>query len=80
MAVIDAMGLRALKRLYEDRHVSAHPAFATEDDLYEPSDELARAHMAAAVELVLAQRPVQGRGIFEALQISSHQAFLALRR
>jgi hypothetical protein len=66
MAIIDAIGLRALKRLYEDRHLSAHPAFATKDDLYEPADELVRAHMAAAVELVLAQRPVQGRGIFEA--------------
>jgi hypothetical protein len=66
MAIIDAMGLRALKRLYEDRHLSAHPSFATAEDLYEPSDELVRAHMAAAVELVLAQRPVQGRGIFEA--------------
>jgi hypothetical protein len=66
MAIIDAMGLRILKRLYEDRHLSAHPAFANKDDLYEPSDELVRAHMAAAVELVLAQRPVQGKGIFEA--------------
>jgi hypothetical protein len=66
MAIIDAMGLRALKRLYEDRHLSAHPAFATAEDLYEPSDELVRAHMAAAVELVLARRPVQGRGIFDA--------------
>ena len=65
MAIIDAMGLRTLKRLYEDRHLSAHPAFATKDDLYEPTDELVRAHMAAAIELILAQRPVQGRGIFE---------------
>jgi hypothetical protein len=66
MAIIDTMGLRTLKRLYEDRHLSAHPAFASKDDLYEPTDELVRAHMAAAVELVLAQRPVQGKGIFEA--------------
>jgi hypothetical protein len=66
MAIIDAMGLRTLKRLYEDRHLSAHPAFSSKDDLYEPTDELVRAHMAAAVELVLAQRPVQGKGIFEA--------------
>src|SRR5215472_25819 len=28
MAIIDAMGLRTLRRLYEDRHLSAHPAFA----------------------------------------------------
>jgi hypothetical protein len=66
MAIIDNMGLRTLKRLYEDRHLSAHPAFATRDDLYEPPDEHVRAHMMATVELVLAQRPVQGRGIFEA--------------
>jgi hypothetical protein len=67
MAIIDAMGLRTLKRLYEDRHLSAHPAFSSKDDLYEPTDELVRAHMAAAVELVLAQQPVQGKGVFEAL-------------
>jgi hypothetical protein len=66
MAIVDTMGLRTLKRLYEDRHLSAHPAFASRDDLYEPSDELVRAHMGAAVELVLAQRPVQGKGIFDA--------------
>jgi hypothetical protein len=66
MAIIDVMGLRTLRRLYEDRHLSAHPAFATKDDLYEASDELVRAHMAAAVELVLAQRPVQGKGLFDA--------------
>jgi len=66
MAIIDSMGLRILKRLYEDRHLSAHPAFASKDDLYEPPDELVRAHMSSAVELVLAQRPVQGKGIFEA--------------
>jgi hypothetical protein len=66
MEIIDAMGLRTLKRLYEDRHLSAHPAFASKDELYEPTDELVRAHMTAAVEVVLAQRPVQGKGIFEA--------------
>lgn len=64
--IIDAMGLRTLKRLYDDRHLSAHPAFANQDELYEPTDELVRTHLAAAVELVLAQRPVQGKGIFEA--------------
>lgn len=66
MKFVDAMGLRALKRLYEDRHLTAHPAFANRDELYEPTDELVRAHMVAAIELVLSQRPVQGKGLFEA--------------
>jgi hypothetical protein len=69
MAIIDTMGFRTLKRLYADRHLSAHPAFANKDELYEPTDEIVRAHMAAAVELVLSQRPVQGRGIFEAFSV-----------
>jgi hypothetical protein len=66
MGIVDAMGLRALKRLYEDRHLCAHPAFASQEELYEPTAELVRTHLHAAVELVLAQRPVQGKGIFEA--------------
>lgn len=64
MALFDTLDLRTLKRLVEDRHLCAHPTFANEEELYEPSDELVRTHMAAAIEIVLAQPPVQGRGIF----------------
>lgn len=57
---------RMLQRLYEDRHLCAHPAFASDDRLFEPTDELVRTHIAGIVEIVLCQRPVQGRKIFEA--------------
>ena len=43
-----------------------YTAFASQDELYETTDELVSAHLSAAIELVLAQRPVQGNGIFEA--------------
>lgn len=65
MAIIDIMTLRALKRLYEDRHSCAHPAFTTQDDLYDPPADLVRCHLSIAVEALLSQPPVQGRGIFE---------------
>jgi hypothetical protein len=69
MAIIDAMTLRALNRLYEDRHLCAHPAFANQDDLYEPPADLARAHMAVAVESLLSQPPIQGKSFFEAFSV-----------
>lgn len=74
MAIIDAITLRALTRLFEDRHLCAHPAFATQDDLYEPPADLVRAHMSIAVDALLSQQPVQGRGIFEAFSVDIQSA------
>lgn len=74
MAIIDAITLRALTRLFEDRHLCAHPAFATQDDLYEPPADLVRAHMSIAVDALLSQQPVQGRGIFEAFSADIQSA------
>lgn len=65
MAIIDSATCRALKRLQEDRHLCAHPAFTTESELYDPPAELVRAHMSISVESLLSQPPVQGRGIIE---------------
>jgi len=65
LSMFSAAGLRSLKRLREDRHTSAHPAYISTEELYEPSDELARAHIMAAIEIVLAQKPIRGRGIIE---------------
>jgi hypothetical protein len=69
LAIIDAMTFRALTRLFEDRHLCAHPAFATQDDLYEPPPDLVRAHMTVAVDALLSQRPVQGKSLFEAFSV-----------
>jgi len=54
-----------LQRLRDDRHLCAHPAFSAEADLFEPSAELVRLHLANAVELVLSQEPLQGKAIFD---------------
>lgn len=62
---ISQIGLRQLKRLREDRHLCAHPAFSDAAQLFEPTPELARMHLVNVVDLVLAQEPLQGRAIFE---------------
>jgi hypothetical protein len=54
-----------LERLREDRHLCAHPAFSAEAELFEPSPELVRLHLVNAIDLVLAQEPLQGKAIFE---------------
>lgn len=62
---ISQVGRRQLDRLREDRHLCAHPAFSAEAQLFEPTPELVRMHLVNAVDLVLAQEPLQGRAIFE---------------
>lgn len=55
-----------LLRLYEDRHLCAHPAFVPDsDDLFNPTPELVRAHMATAVDAVLSHQAVTGRKAIE---------------
>ena len=58
---IDARDHTALERLREDRHICAHPAFVSTDALFEPTAELVRAHLATAVDAVLAHGPTAGR-------------------
>ncbi|MFF5407858.1 hypothetical protein ACFY8K_33950 [Streptomyces misionensis] len=51
-----------LLRLYEDRHLCAHPAFVPDsDDLFNPTAESVRAHLRVAVDAVLSQQAVTGR-------------------
>ncbi len=63
LQLLEPIGLRDLRRLVADRHLCAHPAFSTEAELFQPSAELVRLHIVNAIELVLSQRPVQGRTI-----------------
>ena len=51
----------ALIRIQEDRHLCAHPAFVSEDELYQPSPELVRAHIAHALQHLLVHAPLQGK-------------------
>lgn len=53
--------LRDMERLRDDRHLCAHPAFAGEDYLFQPSPELVRMHIAHAISNLLQHPPVQGK-------------------
>ncbi len=50
-----------LKRIQEDRHLCAHPAFITEDELFQPSPDLVRSHLAHALQCLLVHAPLQGK-------------------
>ncbi len=56
-----------LQRLFDDRDLCAHPAFVGEDTLFTPSPELVRAHIAHAVQHLLAHPPVQGKSALQRL-------------
>lgn len=51
----------AFDRLQQDRHLCAHPAFVVEDELYQPSPELVRAHIVHALKYLLVHAPLQGK-------------------
>jgi hypothetical protein len=52
-------------RLQEDRNLCAHPAFIVEDELYQPTPELVRAHIAHALHHLLIHAPLQGKAAIE---------------
>ncbi len=51
----------ALKRLFEDRHLCAHPAFIADDKLFQPTPELVRTHLVHALQYLLIHAPLQGK-------------------
>lgn len=67
--VIDSTAKRHLYRLREDRHLCAHPAFSAEAELFEPSPELVRLHLANVVDCVLSREPRQGKAIYEIFSV-----------
>jgi hypothetical protein len=50
-----------LERLQDDRHLCAHPAFVSDEALFSPTPELARAHITHAILHLLSRPPVQGK-------------------
>lgn len=52
-------------RLQKDRHLCAHPAFATEDALFQPTPELVRTHITHALKHLLINAPLQGKSAIE---------------
>lgn len=50
-----------LTRLRDDRNRCAHPSMNSEDEVFQPSPELARYHLRTAVTSLLQHQPVQGK-------------------
>ncbi|MEV6534899.1 hypothetical protein AB0M86_35825 [Streptomyces sp. NPDC051639] len=61
--LIDRTQKTQLMRLREDRHLCAHPSLRPMGELYEPTSEYARAHLAVALDAVLVHQPSQGRKV-----------------
>lgn len=56
-----------LTRIKKDRDVCAHPAFEISGELFTPSSELARVHLASAVDNCLAIPPIIGKELVSKL-------------
>jgi hypothetical protein len=54
-----------LQRLKDDRNMCAHPSFVTEGQLFQPSPELVRMHIAHAILHLLQHMPIQGKEALE---------------
>lgn len=52
---------KALSRIQADRNLCAHPAFIVEDELYQPTLEVVRAHIVHALQYLLIHAPLQGK-------------------
>lgn len=63
-----------LVRLKKDRNLCAHPAFISEDTLFQPSPDLVRAHIVHVITHLLSQMPVQGRSAIERIRQDMLQA------
>ncbi|WEH37770.1 hypothetical protein PZB75_30675 (plasmid) [Streptomyces sp. AM 4-1-1] len=65
LELIDFTQRKQLERIRDDRHLCAHPSIRPLGELYEPTMEYARAHLAAALDAVLIHPPSQGRKIVD---------------
>lgn len=72
--IINRISHAHLERLRQDRHMCAHPAFSAEAELFEPSPELVRLHLANVVNMVLSQEPLQGKAIFDLYDVDIQSA------
>lgn len=54
-----------LDRLQMDRNLCAHPAFATEDALFQPTPDLVRTHITHALKHLLINAPLQGKSAID---------------
>ncbi len=61
LELIDTITAQELDRVREDRHLCVHPSLRPLGETYEPRPEVARAHLAIALDSLLVHPPIQGR-------------------
>lgn len=54
-----------LNRIKDDRNLCAHPAFHDNNELFQPSSELARSHIVHAINLLLSNKPIRGKSVIK---------------
>ncbi|NOT77544.1 MAG: hypothetical protein HOP07_00920 [Bacteriovoracaceae bacterium] len=57
----------SLEKLRTDRHLCAHPAYNPNEEIFQPSPELVRAHIVHSLLYVLTQKPIQGKKAVQSL-------------
>ena len=65
LELIDSVELRKLDQLRLDRNLCAHPALRPLGDLFEPTLDDARTHLAVALDTLLTHRPSQGQKVVD---------------
>lgn len=63
LQIISEQDFDLLQRIRADRHRCAHPAFSTNEELFQPPAEAVKAHIIYAIELLLSTTPVRGKNI-----------------
>jgi hypothetical protein len=63
--LIDSVAERELSRIREDRHLCAHLSLRSAGEMYEPSAEIARAHLSCALDNVLTLPATQGKRVVD---------------
>ncbi|OYQ76096.1 hypothetical protein [Wohlfahrtiimonas chitiniclastica] len=65
--IISHIEFNNLERIREDRNKCAHPSVSADNEIFQPTPELARQHIRIAVESLLAHPPAQGTKALESL-------------
>lgn len=58
--LVDDTEQQALERIREDRHLCVHPSLRPGGQLFDPAPDVARAHLAVALNALLVHPPTQG--------------------
>jgi len=58
-----------LERIQADRNLCAHPAFVTEDELFQPAPDLVRSHLVHALQCLLVHAPLQGKSALSRIRV-----------